>query len=560
MSKNYIGAKWKRTNTPVLNRQRAVSYRHRPYKAFRPTVLNEITAEESGITAEDILLTEETSEAEEFVEEVKAEAAEESTEETAEEKVQEAEETASAAETAAEAAAAAASVGFMAKATSFFRNLFKGKKAEEAVTEAAETIPAEEEIPAVAEEAAEETAEEIQEPAEEAVQEAVTEESAEEVQETVSEAEETAETEGEEPAAEEVSETEETEAASETETAEEPAEAEQAEEISAEEQAKEVLKENTDEPAEAETEEVSEAAESEEPSEVQTVIFPADPEMEDSKEDAEEGVTEVIETPAEEETETAVPAEETVNEEPVSEPEEETEEAPLTKAEKKQLKKEIRKETQTQLYDEIIDRPKTGLFTMLLMPGKAMKGSGSVKKTTMNAMSSLILLTLKWAAIGTFFAIILEKFVNYFDFSFIRMIFSEVAGLAFRFGIFGLIAEYVSYIIIGLFCGLIRRKISTFKLIEVESRSALTVTVLFVLACVLLWLNHWPYAVMAAAGGAMLGFIAKGYGMDLVLPISKTTQMILCVLLTAGAAMVSFYYFPMAVSGLTDIFRVILHL
>ncbi len=560
MSKNYIGAKWKRTNTPVLNRQRAVSYRHRPYKAFRPTVLNEITAEESGITAEDTLLTEETSEAEEFVEEVKAEAAEESTEEITEEKVQDAEETASAAETAAEAAAAAASVGFMAKATSFFRNLFKGKKAEEAVTEAAETIPAEEEIPAVAEEAAEETAEEIQEPAEEAVQKAVTEESAEEVQETVSEAEETAETEGEEPAAEEVSETEETEAASETETAEESAEAEQAEEISAEEQAEEVLKENTDEPAEAETEEVSEAAESEEPSEVQTVIFPADPEMEDSKEDAEEGVTEVIETPAEEETETAVPAEETVNEEPVSEPEEETEEAHLTKAEKKQLKKEIRKETQTQLYDEIIDRPKTGLFTMLLMPGKAMKGSGSVKKTTMNAMSSLILLTLKWAAIGTFFAIILEKFVNYFDFSFIRMIFSEVAGLAFRFGIFGLIAEYVSYIIIGLFCGLIRRKISTFKLIEVESRSALTVTVLFVLACVLLWLNHWPYAVMAAAGGAMLGFIAKGYGMDLVLPISKTTQMILCVLLTAGAAMVSFYYFPMAVSGLTDIFRVILHL
>ena len=557
MSKNYIGAKWKRTNTPVLNRQRAVSYRHRPYKAFRPTVLNEITAEESGITAEDILLTEETSEAEEFVEEVKAEAAEESTEEITEET---AEETASAAETAAEAAAAAASVGFMAKATSFFRNLFKGKKAEEAVTEAAETIPAEEEIPAVAEEAAEETAEEIQEPAEEAVQEAVTEESAEEVQETVSEAEETAETEGEEPAAEEVSETEETEAASETETAEEPAEAEQAEEISAEEQAEEGLKENTDEPAEAETEEVSEAAESEEPSEEQTVIFPADPEMEESGEDAEEGVTEVIETPAEEETETAVPAEETVNEEPVSEPEEDTEEAPLTKAEKKQLKKEIRKETQTQLYDEIIDRPKTGLFTMLLMPGKAMKGSGSVKKTTMNAMSSLILLTLKWAAIGTFFAIILEKFVNYFDFSFIRMIFSEVAGLAFRFGIFGLIAEYVSYIIIGLFCGLIRRKISTFKLIEVESRSALTVTVLFVLACVLLWLNHWPYAVMAAAGGAMLGFIAKGYGMDLVLPISKTTQMILCVLLTAGAAMVSFYYFPMAVSGLTDIFRVILHL
>ena len=35
MSRNYIGAKRKRTNTPAQNRKRAVEYRHRPYATLK---------------------------------------------------------------------------------------------------------------------------------------------------------------------------------------------------------------------------------------------------------------------------------------------------------------------------------------------------------------------------------------------------------------------------------------------------------------------------------------------------------------------------------------------
>ena len=38
MNRNYIGARRKRTNTPVLNRQRAVEYRHRPYAPVKSEI------------------------------------------------------------------------------------------------------------------------------------------------------------------------------------------------------------------------------------------------------------------------------------------------------------------------------------------------------------------------------------------------------------------------------------------------------------------------------------------------------------------------------------------
>ena len=197
---------------------------------------------------------------------------------------------------------------------------------------------------------------------------------------------------------------------------------------------------------------------------------------------------------------------------------------------------------------------------MLLLPGRAMTRVASVEKTTLSAPSVLILNLIKWAAVGTFFAMFIEKFINIFNFSFIRLNFTGTAGLAFRFGIFGLVAEYLSYIIIGLFCGLIRKKISTLKLMEVESRSALAVALLFAAGCVLVWKDMLAFAVTAAAAGMVIGFITKGYGMDLVLTIGKNTQLVLVLILVVCACLAGFRYFPLTVSGLMDIFRTILHL
>ena len=197
---------------------------------------------------------------------------------------------------------------------------------------------------------------------------------------------------------------------------------------------------------------------------------------------------------------------------------------------------------------------------MLVAPGYAMKKVSTVEKTTLAGPSVLLLNVFKWAAIGTFFTMFIEKFINHFNYSFVRLNFTGTASLAFRIGIFGLLAEYVSWIVIGLVCGLMRRKISTFKLMEVEARSALAVMLLFVIGSVFVWKDMFAYGVVAGICGIVIGFMTKGYGMDLVLPIGKNTQLLLVLVLVSVATVLSFSYFPLIFSGLMDIFKTILNL
>jgi hypothetical protein len=570
MSKNYIGAKRKRTNTPAAARKRAVEYRHRPYIVKKAAV----KAAEEVTELKDLIL------AEEAEPEIPA-PAEEIPEEPAAEK--QADTTVpSDSGAAAAAAGAAAAGGFFARAMKSIKGLFSRKEAAKEDTSLVSDVktwlnspidPDAEEEPAETAEAAETGLTEAAEEAEIAVAAGEPEEvsETEEATEETAAAEEVLET-AEETAEEEPSESEETPSEEpEENVTEESAEADaEAEEVAAEEatdqEAEEIslaAEEETEESAET-SEEETPAEETEEPSEE-----PASSEAAEEEPAASEAAEEET---AEEAAETEVPAEEVTQpeesedifaevpveaEEPQPEPEPEPK---LTRKEKRDLKKAIRKETTIQLLDEKIDSPRAGLFTMLLLPGRAMTRVASVEKTTLSAPSVLILNLIKWAAVGTFFAMFIEKFINIFNFSFIRLNFTGTAGLAFRFGIFGLAAEYLSYIIIGLFCGLIRKKISTLKLMEVESRSALAVALLFTAGCVLVWKDMLAFAVTAAAAGMVIGFITKGYGMDLVLTIGKNTQLVLVLILVVCACLAGFRYFPLTVSGLMDIFKTILHL
>ncbi len=565
MSKNYIGAKRKRTNTPAAARKRAVEYRHRPYIVKKAAV----KAAEEVTELKDLILAEEAeSEIPAPAEEVPEEPAAEKQADTA---------VPSDSGAAAAAAGAAAAGGFFARAMKSIKGLFSRKEAAKEDTSLVSDVKTWLNSP-IDPDAEEEPAETAETALAEAAEEAETAVPAGEP-EVVSETEETAE---ETAAAEEVLET-----AEET-AAEEPSESE---EIPAEETPSEEPEENvTEESAEAEAEAEEAAAEETADQEAEEISLAAEEETEESAETSEEETpAEETEEPseepaaseaAEEETaeeaaETEVPAEEVTQpeeseedifaevqeetEEPQPEPEPEPE-PELTKKEKKELKKAIRKETRIQLLDEKIDSPRAGLFSMLLLPGRAMTRVASVEKTTLSAPSVLILNLIKWAAVGTFFAMFIEKFINIFNFSFIRLNFTGTAGLAFRFGIFGLAAEYLSYIIIGLFCGLIRKKISTLKLMEVESRSALAVALLFAAGCVLVWKDMLAFAVTSAAAGMVIGFITKGYGMDLVLTVGKNTQLVLVLILVVCACLAGFRYFPLTVSGLMDIFKTILHL
>ena len=626
MSRNYIGAKRKRTNTPAQNRKRAVEYRHRPYATLK-------IEPEPVIEPELILNDAEEPEVPEVPEEVIEEPEQpeviSQNEETAAEEPEKL--------TVAEAAETAAAVGFFAKLGSSFRNLFSRKKNAEdeshtvvsdlktwisspidpdEETETAEPLETEtepEEIIAAEETEVTESVEEVtaseesedifaetEEPAsaepetaEEIIEEAETSENIEEPEvldeETGKPQEETSEPaeEGEpEEQIEEVSEPSE-----EPEPVEEPVETEEhvsAEELteteepetSGEEISEEALNEEGEPeepgedalilPEEEPQEETSETAEEGEPEEQsEEESEPAEEPEEITEEKAEEIIPEEEAEPAEtseepqpeeETTEEPQEAEEEPQEEPEPEVQPEEEETPLSRKEKRELKKAIRKETKTQLIDEIIDSPRAGLLVMLLAPGAAMKRVSTVEKTTLSAPSVFILNFMKWAAVGTFFALFIEKFINHFNYSFIRMNFTGTATMAFRFGVFGLIAEYLCWMVIGLFCGLIRRKVSTLKLMEVEARSALFVTLLFVIAALLVSKDMFGYGVAVGICGMVAGLMTKGYGMDLVLPIGKNTQLILVVILVFAAMLGAYKYFPLTVSGLMDIFKAILNL
>ena len=583
MSKNYIGAKRKRTNTPAAVRKRAVEYRHRPYIVKKAAV----KAAEEVTELKDLIL------AEEAEPEIPA-PVEEAAEEPAADKQAETPVTSDSGSAAAAAGAAAAG-GFFARAMKSIKGLFSRKEAAKEDTSLVSDVrtwlnspidpDAEEEPAETAETELTEAAEEAETavPAEEHEEISETEETAEEILETaeetvVEELSESEEIPAEETVVEELSESEEIPA--EETTVEELSESE---EIPGEEtvvvelsESEEIPGEETDAEEASESEEIS-AEETAEPQETLTEES-AEAEAEAEEAAVEEAAgqdTEEVSLAAEEAAETEIPVEEVIEpeesgedifeevqeetEEPQPEPEPEPE-PELTKKEKKELKKAIRKETRIQLLDEKIDSPRAGLLSMLLLPGRAMTRVASVEKTTLSAPSVLILNLIKWAAVGTFFAMFIEKFINIFNFSFIRLNFTGTAGLAFRFGIFGLAAEYLSYIVIGLFCGLIRKKISTLKLMEVESRSALAVALLFAAGCVLVWKDMLAFAVTAAAAGMVIGFITKGYGMDLVLTVGKNTQLVLVLVLVVCACLAGFRYFPLTVSGLMDIFKTILHL
>ena len=550
MNKSSYGAQRKRTNTPVMNRKRAVESRHfRTPVNTRKSIVKKIEAPVSEVAEETVV-----------------QIAEEAETEVQEQIFFSADTEGNTAEPAAETAEG--NQDFLSKITSAFKGLFrKNRKQEPAVTaadpldmasEAAQPVGIGGVVSSVASWMTSPIDPESEENAAERTAEEITEENGEfpqyEENETdqTNQAEESQETEageddirdGAEEAGEDITGesggTPEDTIGSETEE-------EITEELPDEEITEEAGKEITEE-AEAEGEAAEETAEEE----------TAEAESTEEGETGEDFSAEDIPADEAESDESAQQTE--LIDIPEETPETPAEERELTREEKRAERKALRKETNLQLIDEIVDKPRAGLLTMAFLPGYAMKKVASVEKTTMSAPSVLILNLIKWAAIGTFFAMFIESFVNLFEYSFVRMIFSDMAALAFKFGIFGLLLEYGCYIIIGLFCGLVGKRISTLKLMCVEARSSLFVALIFIIADLLVWKGMLVMAVIAAVIGTVCGLMLKGYGMDLVLPISKGTQIILAAVLVGIAVWLTFPFVRFATSGLTDIFKAILNI
>lgn len=650
MSKTYLGAKRKRTNTPAENRKRTVEYRHLRY-AKTPAVRDE---EETVIVVPEFPQADVADEAEEAV--VVLPETEEPVGEkpvvTVSEPVKESTEKG----------------GFFAKITAFFAGLFGtklltdtdvddenvraaellevpsdseepeaeevlSKTAEEPAAEADTAVPAEtaetepeaeeaseaaetettedtetetseeETVTSEEEETAEETetaeaessekteeseeAETSEEPAEEAETSEETAESEEKAEETESseEAEVSESTEEETDAAEETEEpeaaekaavvTEETEETAEavTESQEETETSEEKEETESETSEEKEVTESSEEKkekTEASEETTEESEKSEEETESETSEEKEETESsEEKKEETEtseetEKVTEEAEkTDEEKETETA---EEKTEETTESETEEKKEEPSEPEKPKKSLAerflefKAYRRRKKLENLDEMIDRPTANILQMMVAPGTAMERVSKAGYATVSRFTILAFNILKWIIFGAFFGSALRMIITSVEFSIVQMNFSSASGIAVKIALFTLAAEYLSYYLISIVSGLMRKQITMPVLIDVTGRSSLSSALIFLVACFVLKHNMaLGFAILIA--GLVYEIAMKTYGIGLVSEdISRNIQFWFIALLVVLIAMLSFTYFRMTMSNVVEIFSKIMNL
>ncbi len=650
MSKTYLGAKRKRTNTPAENRKRTVEYRHLRY-AKTPAVRDE---EETVIVLPEFPRADVADEAEEAVVVLPE------TEEpvggkpvvTVSEPVKESTEKG----------------GFFAKITAFFAGLFGtklltdtdvddenvraaellevpsdseepeaeevlSKTAEEPAAEADTAVPAEtaetepeaeeaseaaetettedtetetseeETVTSEEEETAEETetaeaesseeaeeseeAETSEEPAEEAETSEETAESEEKAEESESseEAEVSESTEEETDAAEETEEpeaaekaaavTEETEETAEavTESPEETETSEEKEETESETSEEKEVTESSEEKKEK-TETSEETAEESEKMEEETTSETSEEKeetesSEEKKEETEtseetEKVTEEAEkTDEEKETETA---EEKTEETTESETEEKKEEPSEPEKPKKSLAerfmefKAYRRRKKLENLDEMIDRPTANILQMMVAPGTAMERVSKAGYATVSRFTILAFNILKWIIFGAFFGSALRMIITSVEFSIVQMNFSSASGIAVKIALFTLAAEYLSYYLISIVSGLMRKQITMPVLIDVTGRSSLSSALIFLVACFVLKHNMaLGFAILIA--GLVYEIAMKTYGIGLVSEdISRNIQFWFIALLVVLIAMLSFTYFRMTMSNVVEIFSKIMNL
>ena len=136
--------------------------------------------------------------------------------------------------------------------------------------------------------------------------------------------------------------------------------------------------------------------------------------------------------------------------------------------------------------DSVINEPKANIFKMLFCAGTAVKDVASVEDVTLNALAVLFLNAVKWIAFGALFACLIGQYINYLPFSTFRINFTGMAKIAFFIGILALAFEYLSYLLISIYCGIQRDNVKMRKLADIAARGSVLPTVLFISSILLI--------------------------------------------------------------------------
>ena len=210
--------------------------------------------------------------------------------------------------------------------------------------------------------------------------------------------------------------------------------------------------------------------------------------------------------------------------------------------------------------DSVINEPKANIFKMLFCAGTAVKDVSSVEDVTLNALAVLFLNAVKWIAFGSLFACLIGQYINYFPFSTSRINFTGMAKIAFFIGVLALIFEYLSYLLISIYCGLQRDNVKMRKLADIAARASVLPTVLFIIAILLTVYKSVTIGSIFAFTSVLISFILKIYGMTQRIKISVTKQLLIYFVCIFISVFIFIKILPFFDEGLINILKGLLNI
>ena len=231
------------------------------------------------------------------------------------------------------------------------------------------------------------------------------------------------------------------------------------------------------------------------------------------------------------------------------------EEAPVSKEQKKAIRAKLKLDE----IDRLASIPRASILQTLFRPARAMERLSDSEDPTLSQFACLFLSLAKWIVFGFVPAALTARIINSDPLTYGHMNFTAQGTMALVIGLFMTFAEYYLMACYYLFCRIIREEMSLRALISVHARGALQLIVLYLFAALFLKGSLW-IGTAFWAGVTMYNFLLSGYAFDLEVPVPKTMQLAVFLVVTFFMVLCSGIFFQLTLKNAAGVFGMLLKL
>ncbi len=231
------------------------------------------------------------------------------------------------------------------------------------------------------------------------------------------------------------------------------------------------------------------------------------------------------------------------------------------KAEPTPVSKEQKKAMSAKRKLDEIDRlaaiPHANILQTLFRPARAMERLSDAEDPTLSQFACLFLSLFKWIAFGFVPAALTARIINSDPLTYGHMNFTAQGAMALAIGLFMTFAEYYLMACYYLFCRIIKEELPLRALISVHARGALQLIVLYLFAALFLKGSLW-IGTAFWAGVTVYNFMLSGYAFDLTIPVPKTMQLAVFLVVTFFMVLCSGIFFQLTLKSAANVFSLLL--